>query len=295
MKKYESMKPFHEIHIRKEKELTEEAASEVEQFNQKLHKRQRASREDSASEVGQPKQKAGKGQLAATTKASEASAVSAACAPATAANEVAPANMAVRRQLLSRLVAIDVFCPHSVGDLDGLHPAGIRYTLAFLNLSQFVSIPAGTSISCSSSPLNQRLQTALDSLSKNLENHGTVLLSVPVEVQETFLLTDMFKKAGLRVEGVPVISTYAGSSDHAGKSSITVVAHKDGERFICNPGGRESDEEGETTHTPRASRPTCVQPHVDAALDPQVGKWSTRRPAEGSFISGPLTTFFIKR
>ncbi|CAN0259023.1 unnamed protein product [Ectocarpus sp. 6 AP-2014] len=298
MKKCESMKPFHEIHIRKEKDLKEKAASEVEQFNQKLPKRQRAARDDSASEVGQSKLKTGKGQLAATTKASEAtaaSAASAACAPATAANEVATDNMAVRRRLLSRLVAIDVFCPHSVGDLDGLHPAGIRYTLAFLNLSQFVSIPAGTSISCSSSPLNQRIQTALDSLSKNLENHGTVLLSVPGEVQETLLLTDMFEKAGLRVERVPLISTYAGSSDHAGKSSITVVAHKDGERFICNPGGRESDEGGETTHTPRASRPTCVQPPVDAALDPQVGKWSTRRPAEGSFISSPLTTFFIKR
>ncbi|CBJ33387.1 expressed unknown protein [Ectocarpus siliculosus] len=297
MKKYEAMESFPEILISKEKQLREDAASKVEEFNQKIHKRQRCYSADEASEVGQEcKVKIHKeGQRAARTKASETAAASAACAPPSTANEVAADNMAVRRRLLSRLLAIDVFCPYSVGDLDGLHSLGIRYTLTFLNLSRYVSVPAGTSVSCSSSPLNQRLQTALDSLSKNLENHGTVLLSVPGEMQETNLLTDMFNKAGLRVEGNPVISTHAGSEGRGGQSSITVVAHKDGERFICNPGGRNSNEEGETTHTPRASRPPYVQRHVDAALDPRVGKWSCRAPAEGSFISSALTTFFITR
>lgn len=100
----------------------------------------------------------------------------------------------------------------------------------------------------------------------------------------------MIKKAGLRVEGNRVLSTYAGSEGSGGQSSITVVAHKDGKRFICNPGGRRRDGEGET-HTPRASRPPCVQRHVDAALDPEIGKWSCRAPAEGSLISSALTTF----
>ncbi|CAN0284970.1 unnamed protein product, partial [Ectocarpus sp. 12 AP-2014] len=104
----------------------------------------------------------------------------------------------------------------------------------------------------------------------------------------------MFKKAGLRVEENRVLSTYAGPEGSGGQSSITVVAHKDGERFICNPGGRTRDGEGET-HTPRASTPPCVQRHVDAALDPVIGKRSSRAPAEGSLISEALTTFLIKR
>ncbi|CAM9995024.1 unnamed protein product, partial [Ectocarpus fasciculatus] len=296
MKKHEDMKSFPDSLISEEKRLRKVVAAKVEEFNQKINKRQRCYSADEASEVGQQgKEKIHKeGQRAATTKPSEAAGASAACAPASAANEVAADNEAVRRRLLSRLLRIDVFHPDSVGDLDGLHLAGITYTLAFLNLSGFVSVPAGTSISCSSSPLNQRLQTALDSLSKNLENHGTVLLSVPAETQDTNLLTDMFKKAGLRVEENRILSTHAGSEGSGGQSSITIVAHKDGERFICNPGGRRRDAEGET-HTPRASEPPCVQRHVDAALDPVIGKWSTRAPEEGSLISQALTTFLIKR
>ncbi|CAN0542192.1 unnamed protein product [Ectocarpus sp. 12 AP-2014] len=295
MKKHEDMKSFPSL-ISEEKRLRKVVAAKVEEFNQKIHKRQRCYSADEASEVGQQgKEKIHKeGQRAATTKASEAAGASAACAPASAANEVAADNKAVRRRMLSRLLAIDVFHPDSVGDLDVLHLAGITYTLAFLNLSGFVSVPAGTSISCSSSPLNQRLQTALDSLSKNLENHGTVLLSVPAETQDTNLLTDMFKKAGLRVEENRVLSTHAGAEGRGGQSSITIVAHKDGERFICNPGGRRRVAEGET-HTPRASEPPCVQRHLDAALDPEIGKWSSRVPAEGSLISRTLTAFLIKR
>lgn len=99
MKKYEAMESFPEILISKEKQLREDAASKVEEFNQKIHKRQRCYSADEASEVGQQcKEKIHKeGQRAATTKASETAAASAACAPASAANEVAADNKAVRR------------------------------------------------------------------------------------------------------------------------------------------------------------------------------------------------------
>ncbi|CAB1102785.1 unnamed protein product [Ectocarpus sp. CCAP 1310/34] len=74
MKKYEVMESFPDTLISEEKRLREGVAAKVEEFNQKIHKRQRCYSADEASEVGQQcKEKIHKeGQRAATTKASDA-------------------------------------------------------------------------------------------------------------------------------------------------------------------------------------------------------------------------------
>ncbi|CAM9927002.1 unnamed protein product [Ectocarpus sp. 4 AP-2014] len=266
MGKYKSMEAFPESHIRKEKELREESAAEVAQFNQAVIKRRHAS----------------------TTKASAA-----ALGPATGRDEVADGMIAVKRLTTSRLLAIDVFCRDSVGDLHVLRPAGIKYMLAFVNFSDLVSLTPGDPTSCT---LNESgLQTVLDLLAKNLDNRGTVVLSVPSATQRSDGLADMFKSAGLRTQQLPVTSLYARRQTRERSSSITLIAHKDGERFICNNGDAESDSESASARTPRASTPIHVRPHGDAAVEPCAGRLSSRKPAEGSYISSELTKFFIER
>ncbi|CAB1109856.1 unnamed protein product [Ectocarpus sp. CCAP 1310/34] len=188
--------------------------------------------------------------------------------------------------------------PSSVGDLDVQQLAGMNYMVAFINFSELVSgIPVTSFIT--SPTLKQRLQTAVGLVSTTLDNKGTMVLSVPFAALGTdgpAAMNDIFTSAGLGLESVPVASFLYGSRNTGERhSSMTFVAHKNGERFICNVRDTDREAEGESIRTPGASRPIHVQSHDPAGLDARVGKFARQKPEGGSFISGGLTRFSDRR
>lgn len=89
---------------------------------------------------------------------------------------------------MTRVANVDVLGATFDGLANVSHPVGIKFMVAFLNISEQVVFEEPISIVQPGSKLAPRLQQALDFISNNMDDKGTLVLALPdMKFEATYL------------------------------------------------------------------------------------------------------------